>query len=396
MPFKETTKMDQRTAFALRAIQSDVNMTQLCIEYGISKPTGYKWKERFLGSGHAGLHDASKAPKHSPTQLSEDQSCDLIRIKLAHRSWGPNKIRAIYARSHEGDAPSLSSVKRVLKKAGLTQIRRRRSRSSAGRIHSSKVAQRCNEVWTIDFKGWWRCRDHQRCEPLTVRDEKSCHVLAARALESTRTEDVKACFTQLFEAYGLPDAIRSDNGSPFACTQSLWGLTKLSAWFMSLGITLERGRPGHPQDNGAHERMHKDIAEEVEAHAQGNLREQQAALDLWREEFNTVRPHEKIGMKTPSEVYEKSPRAFKKEPVELMYPQMLTRKVNQIGKISIGAKTYWLTTALAGWHVGINPLKNGRKAVYFAGLLLGEIEEKTESFHRADIGTVEQKDRQSA
>jgi transposase InsO family protein len=180
----------------------------------------------------------------------------------------------------------------------MTEPRTRRRRSgAAGQLRSERRAQAPNEVWTVDFKGWWYDPQRKRCEPLTVRDEYSRYVLELRRLADARTETVRLCFERLFERHGLPAAIRSDNGAPFAHTQALFGLSRLSVWWLALGIDLERGRPGHPQDNGAHERMHRDIGTELEPRTA-----EQEALDLWRQEFNHERPHEALGMKCPGEV----------------------------------------------------------------------------------------------
>jgi len=281
--------------FALKALRTD-NFRALCAEYGISAKTGYKWRERLLQHGVQGLSELSRRPQRHTDQLAEDVIYRIVRLKLAHRHWGPRKLRALYLRQH-GVAASESSFKRVLARTGLTELRRRRlPASTAGRLWSQRRGQSPNEVWTVDFKGWWHDPQGQRCEPLTVRDEYSRYVLAIERLPRARTANVRQCFEGLFERYGLPGAIRSDNGSPFAQAQGLLGLSRLSAWWVALGIDLERGRPGHPQDNGGHERMHRDMDRELTVgHAD------QAALDLWRQEFNHERPHEALGLKCPRE-----------------------------------------------------------------------------------------------
>src|SRR5712691_1018052 len=277
MPWRRTEPMEQRIEFALRAVRT-LNFRALCQEYGISAKTGYKWKERFRRKGLAGMEEESRRPKSHSEQLPEEEVCEIVRLKLAHLSWGPRKIRELYLRRH-GEVASESTFKRVLERAGLTQKRCRRRATEAGWLSSGRRAAAPNEVWRVDFKGWWRSLG-RRCEPLTVRDEHSRYVLEVRALENARSETVRQSFEQLFAQHGLPEAIRSDNGAPFASVQGLFGLSRLSIWWVALGIDLERGRPGHPQDNGAHERLHRDISLELEGvsgtHAQG-------ALDLWRE-----------------------------------------------------------------------------------------------------------------
>ena len=191
-----------------------LNFRALCQEYGISTKTGYKWKERFLREGLEGMAEESRRPKSQSEQLPEEEVCEMVRLKLAHLAWGPRKIRELYLRRH-GEVASESTFKRVLERAGLTQKRRRRRAPEAGRLCSGRQARAANEVWTVDFKGWWRSHE-QRCEPLTVRDEYSRYVLEVRAVEDARSETVRKSFERLFERHGLPEAIRSDNGSPFA------------------------------------------------------------------------------------------------------------------------------------------------------------------------------------
>jgi transposase InsO family protein len=304
----------------------------------------------------------------------------MVRLKQAHRHWGPRKIRELYLRRH-GTAASESSFKRVLERAGLTEPRRRRQRAEqAGRLWSGRRGQAPNEVWTVDFKGWWYDPQGQRCEPLTVRDEHSRYLLELRRLPDARTETVRNCFERLFERHGLPAAIRSDNGAPFAQARGLLGLSRLSVWWVALGIDLERGRPGHPQDNGGHERMHRDLGRELEP---GTA--EQAALDLWRQEFNQARPHEALAMRCPGEVYQNSPRVYAGSPEDLDYPGMVTRRVTQSGRIGWHGSHLFITTSLAGWSVGLKWWREDRLEVWFGRLLLGWIDPTTDSFLRADL-----------
>lgn len=371
--------MNQRIEFVLKAMQTD-NFRALCSEYGISPKTGYKWRERFIQDGLAGMSELSRRPRSSPDGLSEAVVCEMIRIKQKHLAWGPRKVRAIYSRTHQ-ETPSESSFKRVLERAGYTQKRRLRSRQQAGRLHSGRRAQAPNEVWTVDFKGWWYGAQGSRCEPLTVRDEFSRYVLDLRIMPDARTGTVRRSFEKLFENNGLPGAIRSDNGAPFASRTGILGLTQLSAWWIALGIDLERGRPGCPQDNGAHERLHLDIHLELERQRLG---EQQALLDQWRETFNQERPHESLGMKFPKEVYQRSSRRYEGTPEDLEYPGMETRVVQAAGTINWRQQKIPVSHALIGWSVGIEPTsKSGFWNVWFGNLLLGQMEPATASLHRA-------------
>lgn len=276
----------------------------------------------------------------------------------------------------------MSSFKRVLEKAGMVKKRRKRSAKAGGRIVEGRRASAPNEVWTVDFKGWWY-DEEGRCEPLSVRDQCCRFVLELQALPDARTDTVQARFVILFQEYGLPESIRSDNGAPFASSQGLLGLSRLSAWWLALGIDLERGRPGCPQDNGAHERFHRDVCAELE---KTPYAERQPAFDVWRQEYNEVRPHDALGKCTPSEVYEPSPRRYHGTPEILEYEGCATRRVNARGKISWEGKAIFLSTALRGWDVGLRPAEKGLIDVYFARLHLGQIEPSTAAFLPADPG----------
>jgi len=377
MPWKDTLKMNEKIEFAMKALTTS-NFRELCREHGISAKTGYKWKERFINNGLAGLEDESRRPQSHSDSLPESVVCEMVLLKQAHPHWGPRKIRDLYLRRHPGATPSESSFKRILERAGLTKPRKTRKASDNGRLSSGRKATEPNEVWTVDFKGWWMAAGGQRVEPLTVRDELSRMLLEMRAMESCRSEVVRPCFERLFEMHGLPAAMRSDNGPPFASSNAIHGLSRLSVWWLALGIDLERGRPGCPQDNGAHERMHLDIRRELQG---GRIGRDQDAFDLWRNEYNNERPHEALGMKRPAEVYRPSTRPYQGTPDQLDYGSMETRKVNAgSGTIRFRSERIMLSTALAGWNVGLAEQENGKVDVWFASLLLGWIDPATSSF----------------
>jgi len=387
MPWKEANVMDLRAEFASRALREETSFTALCREYGVSTKTGYKWKKRFLADGRAGLRDRSRRPRRSPTLVCEDVICALVALKHKHGSAGPKKILSMF--QHRQPAlppPSLSSVKRILAKAGLTQRRRRRRRSaSCGQLVNPVVATTPNEVWTVDFKGSWYTPSQERVTPLTVMDAYSRYVLLAQIVTDGRWQTVQQCFSQLFSDYGLPLVIRSDNGAPFACTSAPLGLSRLSAWWVSLGISLDRIDKGHPEQNGRHERMHREIAQEVEGRVDGDLVATQAALDQWRQYYNHDRPHEALGMLRPAGLYSKSPRRYDPRPVELEYPaEYWRRRATPTGCIKLANRLIRLTLAVAGWHVGLQPLATGVFKVYFGPLHLGEVCVKDEKFTAAD------------
>jgi transposase InsO family protein len=369
--------MNEKIEFAMKCLTT-TNFRQLCRAHGISAKTGYKWKERFINNGLEGLEDESRRPQGHSEQLPESVVCEMVLLKQAHPHWGPRKIRGLYERRHPGAAPSESSFKRILEQAGLTKPRRIRRSVETGRIASGRKATGPNDVWTADFKGWWTGEAGERVEPLTVRDEFSRMLLEMRAVRSGSNEVIRPCFERLFEAHGLPGAIRSDNGPPFASSNAILGLSRLSVWWLALGIDLERSRPGCPQDNGAHERMHLDISRELQG---GRIGRDQNAFDIWRHEYNTERPHEALEMKCPAEVYQPSGRPYEGTPDQLDYGGMETRKVHRKdGTIGYRSEKIRLTAALAGWNVGLAEQPDGQVEVWFASLLLGRIDPQTRSF----------------
>lgn len=382
MPWKENRVLNLRTEFVLRVFESKVPFAELCQEYGISRKTGYKWKQRFLEQGLEGLSDQSRRPVESPNQVGEETLCRIVKLKLAHPAWGPRKIRAVFGRTHpDVDLPSESTFKRVLDKAGMVKPRRRRAAVESGRIQNRLEAERPNQVWTVDFKGWWRTGDRMRFEPLTVRDAYSRFILCAQALENSRTQTVRSAFERLFQQQGLPEVIRSDNGSPFACTRAPLGLSRLSAWWLALGVDLDRIPPARPDQNGAHERMHRDIAWELECDAEATVSAQQATLDVWRATYNTERPHEALGMKVPADLYVPSPRRFEADEVVLEYPaEYLRRHVGQSGAIKIHNLRIPVSEALAGWDVGLKYEAEKRYGLWFCRLRLGQVDLETQKF----------------
>jgi transposase len=239
--------MDQKKEFVLEAMDPLCNFTKLCNKYGISSKTGYKWKSRFIQEGFAGLADQSRRPDTSPTQIPEDTMLEIIRLKLKKKYWGPKKIREIFKQNNPGKKiPCLTSVERILRKAGLIQKRKKNRNGKTIRLETDMIAQKPNDVWTVDFKGWWYTPNKEKVNPLTVRDDYSKYILCIKALNKGDIPSVKAEFELLFKKFGIPKVIRSDNGPPFASSSSLLGLTKLSVWWMALGIQLDRIEPGKP------------------------------------------------------------------------------------------------------------------------------------------------------
>ena len=377
MPWKETDKMEQKELFIQEMLKHEKPFKHLCAEFGISEKTGHKWKNRFCEQGKIGLYEQSRA-RLTQNEIDGDTAAELIRIKNAHLAWGPKKIRELYAKAYpQKSVPSLSSVKRILDKAGLVKQRKIRppTSSSCSRLQQQIPAEAPNDVWNIDFKGWWRS-DGEICEPFTVRDRFSRKILCARLMTSKTSEAVRSVMTELFRTYGLPKVIHSDNGSPFASPNGLLKLTSLSVWWITLGILPDRSLKGHPEQNGSLERMHGDIAKETEGKIPGGRKANQVVLDAWVQEYNFIRPNEAIGMKTPDEVYRKSERIYDGDYDELEYPMgFLVRKVTSNGEIILNGIPITIGYALRGWHVGLQPLDDGRKFhVFLADFLLGTLD----------------------
>lgn len=298
--------MSQKMDFVERAAAGE-KVADLCREFGVSRQTGHKWIKRFEQQGHDGLEERSRRPRSAPLATAEELVLATLREREAHPRWGPDKLHGRLRKRFGDQTPSRRTIARILQRANKIRERRKRRPISVVDRAPAVVANAPNDVWTADFKGWWRTTNGDRCEPLTVRDGFSRFVLATVAC-STKQRDVRPIFERLFRRYGVPKAIQCDNGTPFVSVHSRAGLSTLSAWWVSLGIRLVRSRPGCPQDNGAHERMHADVRADVQAYPAATRDEQQRALDRWRQEFNHVRPHQALGGKTPSEVYKVTER----------------------------------------------------------------------------------------
>ena len=383
MPWKETNKMEQKELFIEEMLKKDKPFKHLCAQFGISEKTGYKWKNRFYEMGKAGLEEESRNPSHS-NQIDGDTAAELIRIKNAHSAWGPKKIRVIYAKAYPNKAvPSLSSVKRILKKAGLVEKRKIRKPASSDcpRLQQQIQASEPNDVWCIDFKGWWKS-DGEICEPFTVRDKFSRKILCTQLMTSKTSEAVRTVMTSLFRKYGLPKAIHSDNGAPFAAPNGLLNLTNLSAWWITLGIMPDRSLKGFPGQNGSLERMHADIASEIEGKVPGGRKANQAVLDAWVKEYNSIRPNEAIGMKTPDELYTVSNRKYIGDYDEIDYPiGFQVRKVTKSGEIIFNSNRVTIGYALRGLQVGLNPsAEENTFDVFLADFLLGKLDMNSTCF----------------
>lgn len=365
--------MSKKMEFVERAVEPGTKLAPLCREFRISRETGHKWRKRYLQLGVEGLEEESRRPKTSPLSLAEELVAAVLEARDAHPTWGPKKIHQLLRRRFGEKAPSRSTVARMLKRFGRIQHRRARPPLSVVERAPSVCAEKPNDVWTVDFKGWWKSRDGSRCEPLTVRDACSRFVLTLK-LTRTSFAEVKRIFEELFRKHGLPAAIQCDNGTPFVCSRARAGLSQLSAWWVSLGIRLIRSRRGCPQDNGGHERMHRDIAAEIERTPAASVVAQQRILDGWRHEFNHVRPHEALDGKTPAEVFRRSERRYQDPLVACYPPHFVVKAVFRNGAISVDGENYFMSRSLAGYDIGLEQLDELRWRVWFYHLDCGELE----------------------
>ena len=365
--------MSSKIAFVEQASQRGANIAELCREHGISRQTGHKWLKRFRALGPDGLEDRSRRPQSAPLATGEEVVAALLAAKLAHRRWGPRKLVGLLRRQLGDATPSERTVARILDRFGQVRHRRRQRGLSVVERAPQVTAAAANDVWTIDFKGWWRAADGSRCDPLTVRDAYSRFVLALALLPRSTGAEVERVLTRLFRRYGVPKAIKCDNGAPFICSRAPAGLSKLSAWWVSLGIRIVRSRPGCPQDNGGHERMHVDIASELQAIPQATVTLQQRACDRWRQEFNHVRPHDALGGRTPADVYRPNPSRPTIRPP--LYPSgWLVKRVKANGAFGNKEDEYFLSTAVAGYFIGLEPIGGLRHRAWFYDVTLGELE----------------------
>lgn len=388
MPWKESNKMSQRLDFVGRLFRGE-RMTDLCREYGISRKTGYKFKERFLNSDPDDWEfgDLSRRPHHSPFATPLEIVELVVAWREKHPTWGPRKLKCEMEKRHSSgvDIPATSTIGEILKRENLVKPRKRRRRASPSPASTRlRESSKPNQLWGVDFKGQFRLRNKRYCYPLTVTDHFSRFLLACEGLENTKGCGVRESFRVVFAEYGVPDAIRMDNGSPFAST-GLAGLSKLSVWWMRLGIRLERIDPGHPEQNGRHERMHRTLKAETTRPAKPNFLQQQEHFDYFRKEFNEARPHEGLQMKYPAEVYEPSKRCIPEVLEPLDYPlHDCSKRVSSCGKITVPCckRLIYLGAALGGEYVGLREYDDNW-LVTFMELDLGYISKKTWKFMKA-------------
>lgn len=353
-------------------------MTDVCLEFGISRKTGHKIWNRFEAHGFAGLGDASRRPLRSPHRTPRDIVGQVIELRRRYPTWGPKKLRERFLALHPGvHAPAASTIGVIIDDAGLVGGRKRHRRLVASPTSLRRTTEP-NQLWCIDFKGHFRLGDRRYCYPLTLSDHFSRFLLLCEALENTRGEGARAALEEGFREYGLPAAIRSDNGAPFASAGRL-GLTPLSVWLLRLGIQLERIEPGHPEQNGRHERMHLTLKQETTRPAAANLLQQQERFDDFRNRYNTERPHEALHMLTPASAYVLSPRRY--DPESALSPIAYPLHDHATAVFSDGSayvrpleRRVYVGTAFAGENIGLRELASGTWLVCFLAYELGYLD----------------------
>jgi transposase InsO family protein len=366
--------MEERMKFMLMYQKELWTMTELCEIFEVSRKTGYKWLKRYEEFGVEGLRELSRAPHEHPNAVAPEIEAAIVDLKQQRTRRGPKKLLQILRRQGpEIRWPAASTIGAILNRHGLVRSRRRCRKTPpyeqpfAGYHHP-------NAVWSADLKGWFRTGDGQRCDPLTVTDNHSRFLIRCQAVRPASFETIQPVFVGAFHEYGLPESIRTDNGAPFAST-TVGGLSRLSIWWIKLGIIPERIRKGKPQQNGRHERMHRTLKEEAISPPQLTWRLQQAAFDRFRQEFNHHRPHESLNQRFPAEVYSPSPRPYPLVLPEMVYPDdMQVRRVRTRGDITWKKHHVYLALILAGELVGLRQVAQDLWDIYFGPLRLAQLD----------------------
>ena len=378
MPWMETCPVEERRLrFVEAAASGDWAMAELCRVYGVSRKTGYKWRARYERDGIAGLSDHKRARRTQDHAVADEIRELVVNARRQRPTWGPKKLRPWLERRHpEVVLPSLTTMGSILRDAKLVQPQRRR-RCLTGGTGGLGGEDRPNGVWATDFKGEFRLGDRRMCYPLTVTDAHSRYLLACRGLSGTEWIPVKEAFVRLFRQYGVPEQIRSDNGTPFA-SRGAGRLTQLAAFWIDQGIRLQRITPGRPQENGRHERMHLTLKNETATPPARTMRGQQQRFNGFRGIFNDDRPHEALDQTCPAEHYEPSSRAYDPKPTAAEYPgHYVVRSIRSKGAIKWRGQEIFITTSLVGKPVGLVEIDEDRWRVYYRDHPLGTLDATT-------------------
>jgi len=374
MPFRETNVMDERIKFIAELRQGELSMSQLCRKYGISRDIGYKWKARYEAQGPMGLVDRSRAPLSHPNATSRMVEEAIVALRRKHPTWGPKKLRpTLKKRAPQIEWPHESTMGVIIHRRGLAG-RPRRRRHAPPQASPLTPCQEANDVWAIDFKGWFRTSDGERCDPLSMSDLATRYVLRLQTVEHTDTDHVWSIIEAAFREYGLPAVMRSDNGPPFAST-GVGGLSQLSIRLIKAGVRPERIAPGKPTQNGRHERLHRTLKQETADPPAPTLRLQQKRFSAFQKMFNEERPHEALGFVTPASIYRSSRQDFSGRLRSPEYPaHHIVRRVRRNGDIRWNGGTLFLSTALIGEPVGIEETESGLMAVRYGPILLAHLD----------------------
>ena len=358
--------MDERMRFVLERERGLYTMSELCEIYDIARETGYYWLRRYRQGGLEALQDLNRAPERHPNQTPERIEEAVLELRRAHMRWGPRKLKHVLEREvPQTQWPAASTIGAMLAREGLVIARKKRRRVPPYNEPFAS-ADGPNQVWCADFKGWFQTQDGRRVDPLTISDAHSRYLLRCQQVSKTNGQQVQAIFEAAFRECGLPQAIRTDNGPPFA-SRAIAGLSRLAVWWMKLGIVPERIAAGHPEQNGRHERMHRTMKQETASPAAANARAQQRVFNRFRREYNEERPHEALGMQTPSALYRPSLRAY---PARLREPEygsaMQVRRVRQSGSFCWERQEVFVSETLMGEPIGLLPVDDRIYTVYFA------------------------------
>jgi transposase InsO family protein len=370
MPWKGVTVSEQRQRFLEDHKLNYYSISELAERFGISRKTAHKWIQRFEQRGQAGYQELSRRPRSCPWQTDPALAEELVRLRKAHPHWGPRKLlKLLHARHRNWQLPAPSTAALILARRGLVRSRRRVRRAHPGCPKSQP--QGPNDIWAADYKGQFRLKDGQYCFPLTISDLASRYLLGVDAHPAISLDKTKQHFLHLFDTYGLPNRIRTDNGVPFA-SNALARLSQLSVWFIRLGVYPELIEPGKPQQNGVHERMHRTLKQEATIPPAGTLGAQQRTFDRFRKEFNEERPHEALGMRRPAELYRSSKRSMPKRIKPYDYPpHYLVRRVSRAGTIRVFKKQVFVSNTLHEDHVGLEEVDDGVYDLFFCFYQIG-------------------------
>lgn len=382
MVWQKNSEKDMKMMFIGDWLKNEFSFTALCNRYKISRPTGYDLIKRYIKEGEGALQQKSRAPHTIPHKTSPEIELALVKLKQRFSCWGPRKIRDyLLIQNKEKDWPASSTIGEIFKKHGLVKKRKLRKKVPA---HSEPLSHcnASNQVWSADFKGQFYLSNKKYCYPLTITDNWSRYIFACEGFLSPTCDNVIKSFEKVFKEFGLPDAIRTDNGQPF-CGLGIGGLTRLSIWFLKLGILPERIKLGAPQQNGRHERMHRTLKEATIIPKKYSLDEQQIIFDDFIREFNFERPHEALQAKRPYEIHCKSKKIFPSVIPEINYPdEFLVRRVKNRGEIKIEGKKYYVSELLYKEPVGLKMIDENRMMLYFSKLKLGIVDLKIDRIIR--------------